>query len=53
MAGEHELYDLSQDPLEVENLAGRPASRPKMEELAAKIRAWQERTGDRLVLPEL
>ena len=44
--GEHELYDLNQDPLETSNLVGREELRPQVQELIAKIRRWQEQTGD-------
>jgi arylsulfatase len=46
--GEHELYDLVEDPYEMCNLAGQPEMKPRMEELAERIRSWQERTGDGL-----
>jgi arylsulfatase A-like enzyme len=45
-AGEHELYNLNDDPLETINLASRPDMRPRLEELHGRIRKWQERTGD-------
>jgi arylsulfatase A-like enzyme len=48
--GEHELYHLVGDPLENDNLAVDPEMRPQMELLAAKIRRWQEETGDEVVL---
>jgi arylsulfatase A-like enzyme len=48
--GEHELYDLRQDPYELRNLAARPESRPRMRELLHRIRRWQERTGDTVEL---
>jgi arylsulfatase A-like enzyme len=44
--GEHELYQLDEDPYETHNLAGQPGMKTKMEELAGRIRRWQERTGD-------
>jgi arylsulfatase A-like enzyme len=49
--GEHELYNLDDDPSETDNLATRPEMRPQMEALADKIRRWQERTGDKVDLP--
>jgi arylsulfatase A-like enzyme len=52
-ADEHELYDLNRDPIEVKNLAPRKGSRPRMQDLAGRIRAWQERTGDTAALPAL
>jgi hypothetical protein len=51
--GEHELYNLKDDPLETDNLATRPEMRPQMEALADRIRRWQERTGDKVDLPPL
>jgi arylsulfatase len=44
--GEHELYHLDEDPYETVNLATRANMRPRMQELSARIRRWQERTGD-------
>ena len=44
--GEHELYNLNDDPGETTSLAMRAGMRPLMEELVDKIRDWQERTGD-------
>jgi arylsulfatase A-like enzyme len=44
--GEHELYNLRDDPYETRNLAMFPDYRPLIEELMAKIRDWQRRTGD-------
>ena len=44
--GEHELYNLTEDPLETKNLAARPDMRPQIEALHSRIRRWQERTGD-------
>ena len=49
--GEHELYDLGEDPLETTNLAGRAEMRERMEDLAGRIRTWQGRTGDTVALP--
>jgi arylsulfatase A-like enzyme len=46
--GEHELYQLVEDPYETRNLAGQPEMKPRMEELAERICRWQERTGDHL-----
>jgi arylsulfatase len=44
--GEHELYHLAEDPYETQNLARDPDARTKFDDLAARIRAWQERTKD-------
>jgi len=49
--GHHELYHLRDDPLETTNLARRDEHRPRMAELADRIRAWQHRTGDTVELP--
>ena len=51
--GEHELYNLNDDPYESRNLAKDPASRAIMSELTGRIRAWQERTGDTVALPNI
>jgi len=51
--GEHELYDLNSDPLEKENLFVRAEHSDRIADLASRIRAWQERTGDEVGLPEL
>ncbi len=41
-----ELYDLEQDPDEIVNLAGRPEYEGLVGEFAAKLRKFQEDTGD-------
>ena len=51
--GEHELFNLTEDPLELRNLAGEPAQQGRMRELARRIRGWQASTADTLTLPEL
>jgi arylsulfatase A-like enzyme len=50
-AGEHQLFDLAGDPLEMSNLAGDASHAPRMRDLAGRIRAWQRRVGDTLELP--
>ena len=52
VAPEHEMYDLENDPLELENLAhpdhpryGEPAVRAERERLAARLAAVEERVG--------
>jgi N-sulfoglucosamine sulfohydrolase len=45
-----ELYDLERDPLEAANLAGDPKYAQVLAELKAKIKAFQERTGDPWVI---
>ena len=42
----HELYDLDQDPYEVDNLAFKPEFQQKLEELQAKLKEWQKQTRD-------
>jgi arylsulfatase A-like enzyme len=51
--GEHELYNLDEDPLETHNLAMQNELRPVIEDLLNRIRRWQERTEDTVVLPPL
>jgi arylsulfatase A-like enzyme len=51
--GVHELYDLNSDPGEIRNLAVESSSRDRMRKLADKIRMWQQRTDDDLVLPDI
>lgn len=50
--GEHELYDLNADPGETTNLAGDPSQRDRMNDLLARIKTWQETTGDAVSLPD-
>jgi len=52
-AGEHELYNLRDDPLETANLAGGSGSLPIMRQLGKAIRRWQVRTGDAVELPSI
>ncbi len=44
---EFELFDLESDPWEARNLAGDPGHKDVLERMKAKLRAFQERTGDR------
>ena len=46
-----ELYDLNNDPLELDNLFDHPGYRDRVRDLSARISDWQYRTGDDLVLP--
>ena len=39
--GQHELYNLNDDPLETTNLARRPEMAERVRELAGRIRDWQ------------
>ena len=48
--GDHELYDLDDDPYELENLTGREAHRDVIERLASELGAWQRRTRDPVLL---
>jgi arylsulfatase A-like enzyme len=48
--GGGELYNLRADPQEMANLFPRAEYRPRVEELAARLRSWQRATGDRLAL---
>ncbi len=50
-SGEHELYNLRDDPLETTNLARASGRRPVLARLAGAIRRWQGRTGDSVELP--
>ena len=40
--GEYELYDLTKDPLETNNLASDPGHAAVLKELAAQLEAWQK-----------
>ncbi len=42
----HELYDVVNDPKEIENLADDPERAEELKELQAKLKAFQERTKD-------
>jgi arylsulfatase A-like enzyme len=47
-----ELYDCKSDPHELNNLAGDPAYKEKLEELRAEMDRWIHNTGDQPNLPE-
>ncbi|MFQ5808981.1 MAG: HEAT repeat domain-containing protein, partial [Armatimonadota bacterium] len=47
-----ELYDLENDPYELENLADSPRHRTTLEQLRAQLDAWMDETGDLGVIPE-
>ncbi len=51
--GEHELYHLSDDPLELRNLFWQSSLQPVARRLLERVRAWQKRTGDAVALPEV
>jgi arylsulfatase A-like enzyme len=46
-----ELYDLNNDPAELENLFDKPEHRDRVRDMAARIRIWQDETGDDMDLP--
>lgn len=48
-AGEHELYDLKNDPMERRNLYGEERYSSKFDELKQKIMNWQKQTGDSVI----
>ena len=48
-----EFYDLSKDPYELENLAGKPEHRALMDGLLKKLEAWMERQGDNGIETEM
>lgn len=47
-----ELYDLSEDPHEVHNLAGRPEHRKTLARMRAALEKWQMETNDLGLVPE-
>ena len=47
-----ELYDLNDDPYELRNLYDAPEQTDRVRDLTARVREWQERTGDEAPLPE-
>jgi arylsulfatase A-like enzyme len=51
--GEHELYNLRDDPFETRNLHGRKEYSQIIDSLAERIRRWQDRTNDAVQLPEM
>ena len=51
--GEHELYDLNQDPGETKNLAGEQEHWERMNDLGRRIKRWQKRTEDTVQLADL
>ena len=51
--GEHELYNLHDDPGETENLFGRGRHGSVAKRLLTRLQQWQERTGDSPVLSDL
>lgn len=43
---EWELYDLKMDPIEVNNIVGKPSYKKIFEELGQKLFEWQKKTED-------
>jgi arylsulfatase A-like enzyme len=50
--GEHELYDLDADPYERTNRIAEPDRGDRIAAMFGRIRDWQQRTNDRLQLPD-
>ncbi|MCL4692797.1 MAG: sulfatase-like hydrolase/transferase [Candidatus Hydrogenedentes bacterium] len=48
-----QLFYLREDPGDTTNLIDRDEHRPVVQRLTAELRAWQDRTGDTLELPDL
>ena len=48
-----ELFDLNNDPDEMNNLFDDPAQRERILDMAARIRIWQHETGDTVPLPSM
>lgn len=48
--GPEELFDLDNDPEEVNNLAGKPEFEPVLKEMRAKVEEWQYQTDDAWLL---
>jgi hypothetical protein len=46
-----ELYDLNTDPYEMDNLFNEPSHRDRIRQMTARIRVWQDQTGDSAPLP--
>ena len=42
----HELYDLESDPHEINNLAGKPEHAETLKRMQAKLKKWQQQSGD-------
>lgn len=52
-ADQCELYDLNNDPHEMNNLYDDPAQRDRIRDMGARIRIWQSATGDEVDLPKV
>jgi N-sulfoglucosamine sulfohydrolase len=49
---EEELYDVTRDPHEVNNLAGSPEHRPALERMRKVLDEWMKETNDLALVPE-
>jgi arylsulfatase A-like enzyme len=47
-----ELYDLNSDPYEERNLFDAPEQRERIRAMTERLRAWQQRTSDSVLLPD-
>ena len=47
-----ELYDTLNDPHEINNLAGDPDQKERLETMRARLERWMEETGDLALVPE-
>ena len=45
-----ELFNLKNDPGEMQNVAARPENRDRLKQLADELRAWQQQTKDKVPL---
>jgi len=45
---QHELYDLTKDPFEKENIANRPENAELLKSLQAQLSAWRTKQGDKV-----
>jgi len=45
---QHELYDLTKDPFEKENMADRPENAERLASLQRRLSGWRKRQGDRV-----
>lgn len=52
-SGPGELYDLNTDPHEMQNLYAEPAQQARIGDLSARLRVWQNETGDTVELSDL
>ena len=48
-----ELFDLTTDPYEDNNLYDDPTQRDRVRDMAARLRVWQHLTGDAAQLPHV